>query len=250
MVDKAVINAVLAAVAAPFAALTCLRCFTTSEAVPLLASSLPLIKHLSLYITDSEARCHLMMPALAMLHCLTTLRLRFSGFSMLRYDELLELQSLNALSSLKLIAYNGELVSYQLDHSHITSLVTAIGRHMRELELLLTAPCFTVDAIRIIGQNCPSLERLALYGEYALHELDLSGPPLFPVIASLELGRATKDGLDDDEDERYLTACMLLYCPLLLLCLACHEFLFFKLHPPADTLILHVSTIVLDLSAR
>jgi hypothetical protein len=166
-VDKAAIDAIKGYVAAPSVSLQRLHLYINSNAVPPLAATPPRIRRLSLEVQDCETCRHLVMPALATLRTLHSLRLKFSFRSWLRSDELLELRSLTALRSLRLLARPDKLLSRMLEDSHNGDVTAAIGQDLRELELMISARRLTVGVLRFIGEYCPSLRTLALYGRFA-----------------------------------------------------------------------------------
>lgn len=197
IVDRATAQAAVSAASPPaqaFASLQRLYLVVHSDAVPLLATILPRIRALSLKLVSGvgeAARCHVLMPAVARLRGLRRLQLTFwAGLSWLRSDELLELRSLTALQSLKLLAPPRMLQSDNLGDAHISEVVAAIGRNLRELLLLVEAPRLTSRALGAVGARCPVLDTLALYGGYALWELGTTSPCLFPALTSFRLDYA------------------------------------------------------------
>jgi hypothetical protein len=103
-----------------------------SEAVPLLVTILPGLRHLSLDIYDEEAPCHIIMPAVATLRALHSLQLQFDQWTLLRSAELLELRPLTELRSLKLLAGGDAdgVRAHRIYDECITELVTAIGQNL------------------------------------------------------------------------------------------------------------------------
>jgi hypothetical protein len=130
LLDKAAAQAVVAS-AAPepaFASLQRLHLDVHPDAVPLLATMLPCIEELLLQCDGVTARCHVLMPANAQLRRLRCLQLKFCAAMLwLRHDELLELRSLTALQSLKLLALPGMLQSANMGDAHVLELMAAIG---------------------------------------------------------------------------------------------------------------------------
>jgi hypothetical protein len=205
-VDTAALQALQRAVPLlPFPALQRLHVAVESDAVPLLVSAAPRVTDLSLDVDDVEARCHVMLPALASLRALRSLRLQFFEFVLLRADELLALRSLTALRHLELLPSDKAVQSYSLDDSHVAQLVAAIGRHLCVLKLLVTAPKLTVESLRSIGEHCPGIEQLTLCGNHALDQLGVEGRRLFPALTALQIDgahvevAAATDVWDDDE---------------------------------------------------
>jgi hypothetical protein len=200
LIEEAALQAMVSAVSVPpFAALQRLHTRVHSTAVPLLASAIPRVQHLVLQILDLEAHCDVMMPAVATLRALRSLKLSFSSSTLLRCDELLQLRSLTALHSLELFAFGDILMSFSLNVACLTDLLAVIGQGLQTLELSLSAPRLDVGALRAIGEHCPNINTLILRGQYDLKLLGDSGPRLFSSLTSLSINSAVSD--EDSEDD-------------------------------------------------
>jgi hypothetical protein len=186
-VSTACVARVFRSDAQPFRSLHCLRIRVHSDAVGLLAEALPRLTYLTLELCDGR---HSPFPLLAPWTRLRTFCLHMPDGSQLSPEDFARIEKLGGqLLTLGLDTLSGgdkRLQAPGFADSNLLRLVAAFPR-LRMLNFNV-ASRLSAMALRLLGDQCPNLERLVLSSCIDLRTLDSARVPLFPYLEDFMLG--------------------------------------------------------------
>jgi hypothetical protein len=180
----------------PFRNLDSLRIRVHSNAVWLLAKWLPRLTNLKLELCDSM---HNPFPHLASWTRLNTLGLALPEGNQISPEDFARIKQLGSqLCSLRLSSLmenSLELKAPSFTDRDLLSLIAAFPR-LRVFKFIVTSR-LSANALRLVGEQCPHLERLVLPCFVDLRTLDGVDTPLFPSLTDLSLGGVFQHDTDE-----------------------------------------------------